>query len=72
MDREVVVHIYSGTLLCHKREHNWVICSDAHTILNKHTRRHFSGNFCHMRTLSKVAVSINSGYTELSCGPVPY
>ena len=28
MDKEIVVHIYNGILLSHKKERNWVICSD--------------------------------------------
>ena len=28
MDKEVVVHIYNGILLSHKKERNWVICRD--------------------------------------------
>ena len=28
MDKEVVVHIYNGILLSHKKEWNWVICRD--------------------------------------------
>ena len=28
MDKEVVVHIHNGILLSHKKERNWVICSD--------------------------------------------
>ena len=28
MDKEDVVHIYNGILLSHKKERNWVICSD--------------------------------------------
>ena len=28
MDKEDVVHIYSGTLLSQKKKQNWVICSD--------------------------------------------
>ena len=29
MGKEDVVHIYSGILLSHKKEQNWVICRDA-------------------------------------------
>ena len=28
MDKEDVVHIYSGILLSHRKERNWVICRD--------------------------------------------
>ena len=28
MDKEDVVHAYDGILLNHKKEQNWVICSD--------------------------------------------
>ena len=28
MDKNVVVHIHNGILLSHKKEQNWVICSD--------------------------------------------
>jgi len=28
MDKEDVVHIYSGTVLSQKKKQNWVICSD--------------------------------------------
>ena len=28
MDKEDVVHIYNGKLLNHKKERNWVICTD--------------------------------------------
>ena len=28
MDKEDVVHMYNGILLGHKKEQNWVICSD--------------------------------------------
>ena len=28
MDKEDVAHIYNGTLLNHKKEQNWVICSE--------------------------------------------
>ena len=28
MDKEDVVHIYSGMLLSHNKEPNWVICGD--------------------------------------------
>ena len=28
MDKENVVHIYSGILLSNKKEQNWVICGD--------------------------------------------
>ena len=28
MDKEDVAHIYNGVLFCHKKEWNWVICSD--------------------------------------------
>ena len=28
MDKEVVVHIYNGILLGHKKKPNWVICRD--------------------------------------------
>ena len=28
MDKEIVVHIYNGILLRHKKERNWVICRD--------------------------------------------
>ena len=28
MDKEVVVHIFNGILLSHKKEQNWVICRD--------------------------------------------
>ena len=28
MDKEDVVHIYNGILLSHRKERNWVICSD--------------------------------------------
>ena len=32
MDKEVVVHIYSGILLSHKEEHNWVSSSELDVI----------------------------------------
>ena len=28
IDEEDVVHIYNGILLSHKKEQNWVICSE--------------------------------------------
>ena len=28
MDKEDVVHVYSGILFSHKKERNWVICTD--------------------------------------------
>ena len=28
MDKEDVAHIYNGILLSHKKERNWVICSE--------------------------------------------
>ena len=28
MDKEDVVHLYSGVLLSHEKERNWVICRD--------------------------------------------
>ena len=31
MGKEVVVHIYNGILLSHKKERNWVICRRAWT-----------------------------------------
>ena len=44
MNKEVVVHIYNGILLSHKKEPNWVICRDmdgskvCHTEWNKSER----------------------------------
>ena len=44
MDKEDVVHLYSVTLLSHKKEQNWIICRDVdgprewHTEWNKSER----------------------------------
>ena len=37
MDREVVVHMYNGILLSHKKEQNWVICWDVDGSRDCHT-----------------------------------
>ena len=37
MDKEVVVHIYNGILLRHKKEWNWVICWDVDGSRDSHT-----------------------------------
>ena len=37
MDKEDVVHIYNGVLLSHKKERNWVICSDMDGSRDFHT-----------------------------------
>ena len=37
MDKEVVVHIYYGILLSHKKERNWVICWDVDGSRDCHT-----------------------------------
>ena len=37
MDKEVVVHIYNGLLLSHKKEWNWVICWDVDGSRDCHT-----------------------------------
>ena len=37
MDKEVVVHIYNGILLSHKKEWNWVICRDVDGSRDSHT-----------------------------------
>ena len=39
MDKEVVVHIYNGVLLSHKKERNWVICRDVDGSRDCHTER---------------------------------
>ena len=39
MDKEVVVHIYNGILLSHKKEQNWVICRDMDGSRDCHTER---------------------------------
>ena len=35
--KEDVVHIYNGVLLSHKKERNWVICSDVDGPRDCHT-----------------------------------
>ena len=37
MDKEVMVHIYNGILLSHKKERNWVICWDVDESRDCHT-----------------------------------
>ena len=37
MDKEDVVHIYTGILLSHKKERNWVICRDVDGSRDCHT-----------------------------------
>ena len=37
MDKEDVVHIYSGILLSHKKEGNWVTCRDVDGLRDCHT-----------------------------------
>ena len=37
MDKEDVVHIYNGILLSHKKEWNWVICSEVNGPRDCHT-----------------------------------
>ena len=39
MDKEVVVHIYNGILLSHKKEQNWVICRDVDGSRDCHSER---------------------------------
>ena len=39
MDKEVVVHIYNGMLLSHKKERNWVICWDVDGSRDCHTEQ---------------------------------
>ena len=37
MEKEVVVHIYNGILISHKKEQNWVICWDMDGSTDCHT-----------------------------------
>ena len=32
MDKKTVVHFFNGILLSHKKEQNWVICSDVENL----------------------------------------
>ena len=36
MDKEDVVHMFNGMLLSHKKEQNWVICSDIDGSIESH------------------------------------
>ena len=61
MDKELVVHIYSGILLSHKKEWNNAICSsidgprDCHTERSKSYReREISYDITYMRNLKKM------------------
>ena len=59
MDKDVV-HIYNGILLSHKKEQNWIICSDAdeprvcHTELSKsETEKQMLYNITYMWNLER-------------------
>ena len=61
MDKEVVVHIYNGILLSHKKEQNNAICSkmngarDCHTDWSKSDReRHLSYDTAYKWNLKKA------------------
>ena len=36
MDKEDVVHMFNGMLLSHKKEQNWVICTDIDGSIERH------------------------------------
>ena len=39
MDKEDVVHIYNGILLCHKKEQNNTRCSNMDETIDYHTKQ---------------------------------
>ena len=53
MDKEDVVHVYSGILLGHKKEQNNAICRNMHGSRDYHT---------------KWSKSDKDKYTSLTCG----
>ena len=58
MDKDDIVRIYNGILLCHKKEQNNAICSNMDATREYHTKlgkRKTNTIWCHLHVESKIA-----------------
>ena len=62
MNKEDMVHIYNGILLCHKKEQNNTRCSNMDETIDYHTKQKI--NILTIKELSNINLLSSSGITQ--------